>query len=147
VSVQRFKATPVPRGKGAAITLPFDPNLVWGEMERFNVRGSIAGNKFRGTISRNGNSYELRLGPSWVRDNQSMSEAMDVALELEGPQLADDFAAALEASPEAKAYFNSIATFYRKGYVNWIESAKRPETRARRVAEAIVLLAKGIRQR
>jgi uncharacterized protein YdeI (YjbR/CyaY-like superfamily) len=42
---------------------------------------------------------------------------------------------------------SSLATFYRTGYVRWIEEAKRPETRARRIAETVEALAEGKKQR
>jgi hypothetical protein len=57
----------------------------------------------------------------------------------EGPQrddLAPDFAAALEAEPEAGEFFDSLAQFYRKAYLRWIYATKRsPETRAARISE------------
>ena len=71
-------------------------------------------------------------------------------LEPEGPQvetMADDIRAALIDEPEARRFFESLATFYRKGYVDWIEGAKRPDTRARRIAEAIDALNAGQRER
>jgi uncharacterized protein YdeI (YjbR/CyaY-like superfamily) len=72
-----------------------------------------------------------------------------VELEPEGPQrtdLADDLAAALDSNPEAGAFFDGLAQFYRKGYVRWIESTKRsPEERARRIARSIELLSDGVK--
>jgi hypothetical protein len=47
-----------------------------------------------------------------------------VVLEAEGPQAADlarDVAAAFESAPEAAALFAGLATFYRKGYLRWID--------------------------
>ena len=71
-------------------------------------------------------------------------------LSPEGPQsdqLPADVASALEAEPQAKAFFEALATFYRNSYLKWIESAKRPETRASRIAEMIQLLKAGQKQR
>ena len=48
---------------------------------------------------------------------------------------------ALKANKKAWQHFNNLATSYKKQYVGWLRSAKRPETRARRLAEAIKLLA------
>jgi uncharacterized protein YdeI (YjbR/CyaY-like superfamily) len=61
--------------------------------------------------------------------------------------MAGDIAAALETEPDARRFFESLATFYRKGYVRWIEQAKRPETRSRRIAETVAALKAGKRQR
>ena len=69
----------------------------------------------------------------------------------EGPQrddLAPDVAAALAADPEAAAFFDSLAQFYRRGYLRWIDATKRrPELRAERIAEMVELLRSGNKQR
>jgi len=48
----------------------------------------------------------------------------------------------LKASQKAWKNFNQMAAGYRKHYVAWIQSAKRPETRKKRLQEAISLLEK-----
>lgn len=48
---------------------------------------------------------------------------------------------------EAKAFFEGLATFYRNGYLRWIEGAKRPETRSARIVEVLGLLKAGKKQR
>lgn len=55
----------------------------------------------------------------------------------------DDIASALQSDAEAWAFFSGLAPSYRKQYVHWIDSAKRPETRARRIREAIAKLLRG----
>jgi len=48
----------------------------------------------------------------------------------------------LEASPEAGTFFDSLAQFYRKAYLRWIDGTKRrPDVRARRIALPVVVLA------
>jgi uncharacterized protein YdeI (YjbR/CyaY-like superfamily) len=77
----------------------------------------------------------------------------DVNVELapEGPQrgdLADDIAAALAASPAAGAFFDTLAQFYRKAYLRWIDAtSRRPDVRAARISEVVALLAAGIKER
>jgi hypothetical protein len=45
-------------------------------------------------------------------------------------------------------FFDSLAQFYRKAYVRWIDSTKRNlQLRAQRVAEVIGLLGAGVKQR
>lgn len=55
----------------------------------------------------------------------------------------DDFAQALDAAPQARAFFDTLAPSYRREYVEWIVEAKRPETRAKRIATAAQWLAEG----
>jgi uncharacterized protein YdeI (YjbR/CyaY-like superfamily) len=49
----------------------------------------------------------------------------------------------LAANAKAHRFFESLAPGYRRDYVRWMTEAKRPETRARRVREALRRLARG----
>ncbi len=49
----------------------------------------------------------------------------------------------LRANARAWKHFKELAPSYRRAYVGWIDSAKRPETRERRLREAVRLLAAG----
>ena len=101
--------------------------------------------------SRLRDQYFLPLGAAWRRDSGvEAGTEVEVVLTPEGPQadtLAPDILAALESEPEARAFFESLATFYRNGYVRWIESAKRSATRSARIAEMLSLLKAGKKQR
>lgn len=57
-----------------------------------------------------------------------------------------DLATALRANPVAAAFWRGLAPGYRRLYVRWITEAKRRETRARRLAEAVRRLARGQKQ-
>jgi uncharacterized protein YdeI (YjbR/CyaY-like superfamily) len=50
---------------------------------------------------------------------------------------------ALNQHPAAKRYFEGLAPSHRRRYIGWIETAKREETKARRLKEAIRLLVLG----
>ena len=54
-----------------------------------------------------------------------------------------DFARALRTAPAARRSFDTLAPSYRRQYLGWIAQAKRPETRARRIAQAVERLAAG----
>ncbi|GMV87457.1 MAG: hypothetical protein AMXMBFR81_03880 [Chthonomonas sp.] len=54
---------------------------------------------------------------------------------------------ALALEPEARRFFDSLPTFYRNNYARWLKDAKRPETRAKRLAEMVALLKEGKRER
>jgi hypothetical protein len=138
-------------GGGIAIRLPFDPSAAWGERERYDVTGTIDGHKVRGKLTSRAGRHVLELGPAWFRDATVLvGSPIKVLLAPEGPQLgamAEDIAAALDAEPTARHFFESLATFYRKNFMRWIESAKRPETRAKRIAETVATLKSGKRER
>ena len=59
------------------------------------------------------------------------------------PTLPAYIAKALKANPKAWTFFQQLAPGHRRFVVGWIHTAKRPETRDKRIRESIVLLAAG----
>src|SRR4030095_510235 len=53
---------------------------------------------------------------------------------------------ALKNAPKANAFFETLPPSCRREYIEWISSAKRPETLARRLESAIGMLSNGKRQ-
>jgi hypothetical protein len=144
LTTQRFKTVIAKSRTRTFIPLPFNPNEVWGNKQRHHIRGTVNGYGVRGSLGSDGKQYFLPLGAAWRRDcGLEAGSNVEVVLSPEGPQsesLSPDVTAALDAEPQAKAFFESLATFYRNTYIKWIESAKKPETRAARIKEMIALL-------
>ncbi|HEX4579648.1 MAG TPA: YdeI/OmpD-associated family protein [Candidatus Dormibacteraeota bacterium] len=134
------------------IVLPFDPSEVWGVKARHHVTGTVAEHRVRGPLTCDGTRARFVLSRAWRLD-ESLAEGdvVRVVLAPEGPQLATlapDVAAALAGNPAAAAFFASLATFYRRGYLRWVDATKRrPEVRAARITEMVELLAAGRKQR
>lgn len=151
MTTQRFKTVINESGTRTFIALPFDPNEAWGTKQRHYIAGTVNGCGVRGSLGSDGKQYFLPLGATWRRDcGLEAGDKVEVVLSPEGPQsesLSPDVASALDAEPQAKAFFESLATFYRNTYIKWIESAKRPETRVARVQEMIQLLKAGKKQK
>jgi len=55
----------------------------------------------------------------------------------------DDLRAALDREPEAAKAFDRLSFTHRREYVGWVEEAKRPETRARRVVGTVERVREG----
>lgn len=150
---QRFTATVTVDRRGRRhVPVPFEPDAVWGVRPRHHVTGTIAGCRVRGVLESEDGGAVLIVGPAWNRGGgPADGTAVEVVLAPEGPQrddLAPDVAAALDASPAAAAFFDSLAQFYRKGYLQWIDATKRhPEQRPIRIAEMVRLLEDGRKQR
>jgi len=150
---QRFRAVIAadPEGR-AVIALPFDAGETWGARDRHSVGGTIDGRRVRGRLSPSGSGWVVTVTPKWLSDT-GVAIGDDVTVELapEGPQrgdLADDIAAALAANPAAGAFYDTLAQFYRKAYLRWIDATtRRPDVRAARIAEVVGLLAAGIKER
>jgi Bacteriocin-protection, YdeI or OmpD-Associated len=158
--VQRFGARITSDAEGrAVIALPFDPDQKWGAKAFHPVGGTIepvsgsnCGRRLRGRITLDGSRWVFTINPMWMRDTGvAVGDEVIVELEPEGPQradLADDIASALAANPAAAAFFDTLAQFYRKAYLRWIDSTtRRPEVRAARIAEVVQLLAAEVKER
>lgn len=59
------------------------------------------------------------------------------------PELPAYIATALKANADAWRFFQTLSPRNRRNFVIWIHTAKRPETRAKRIQESIALLAAG----
>jgi uncharacterized protein YdeI (YjbR/CyaY-like superfamily) len=65
--------------------------------------------------------------------------------DIENLVIPDDLAAALQVNSSAKENFESFNDSAKKVILMWIKSAKREETRSRRVGETVRLAAKGLK--
>ena len=133
---QQFQSTIEGSERGRVyIPLTFDPATPMGRADAVSRRRHDQRLPVRGAVEQSGTKHLLPLGPAWRRGvGLKPGDAVDVTLALEGPQrdeLPADIAAALNAEPEAAAFFDSLAGFYVLNYLRWIDATKRsPETRA-----------------
>jgi len=153
MTARRFTGTARTDGRGRVVVpVPFDPDQVWGVKDRHHITGMVNQVRVRGVIETSDAGPRIVLTPAWLRDNSlAPGDRVEVVLAPEGPQradLAEDIAAALDATPAAGAFFDSLAQFYRRAYLRWIDgTTRRPELRAARIAEVVDLLAAGVKQR
>lgn len=153
MSSRRFVVTVAAATRGRVrIPVPFDPDAVWGTKPRHHVGGTVNDMRVRGVVEPADGGFGFTLGPAWLRGcGVSVGDTVTVDITPEGPQredLAADVAAALEAHPRAAAFFDSLAQFYRRAFLRWIDATKRrPEQRPERIAEMIRLLESGQKER
>jgi hypothetical protein len=153
MNVRRFRVRVTEDARGhALITVPFDPGQAWGAKAVHHVSGRVNGCRVRVTLVPGDGGWAFTLNPSRMRAT-GIAVGADAAVELapEGPQrgdLAEDIAEALAANTAAGAFFDTLAQFYRKAYLRYIDATtRRPDLRAARIAEVTGLLADGIKQR
>jgi hypothetical protein len=151
--VQRFdvQIAAGPRGQ-ALIVVPFDADAEWGVKAVHHVSGAVNGCRVRVTLEPGDSGWAFTMNPARMQQaGIVIGSQVPVELSPEGPQrgdLAEDVAAALEANAAAGAFFDTLAQFYRNGYLRYIDATKRrPDLRAARIAEVTGLLARGIKER
>ena len=89
---------------------------------------------------------EGRMRPAGLREVERAKEDGRWDEAYDSPSTAtvpDDFRAALDAEPAAAEFFASLGSTRRYSFLYRITDAKRPETRAKRIAEYVELLARG----
>ncbi|ONI71578.1 hypothetical protein BWI15_15525 [Kribbella sp. ALI-6-A] len=130
------------------------PEIVesFGAGKKPAVRVTIGEHTYRSTIAVMGGKYMVGVNA----DNRAAAgvaggDEVEVELELDtAPREVDvpaDFAAALDARPEARKFFDGLSYSQRRWFVLGIEEAKKPETRANRIEKAVERLASGRGQR
>jgi hypothetical protein len=150
---ERFRVRIAADSRGhAVITIPFDPDEAWGAKAVHHVSGTVNGCRVRVTLAPGDSGWAFTLNPTrMLHTGIAIGSEAVVELAPEGPQradLADDVSAALAANPAAGAFFDTLAQFYRRAYLRYIDATtRRPDVRASRIAEVVGLLADGIKER
>lgn len=84
---------------------------------------------------------------SWIRKAVKLNEegvkVPRAKPERKPVQPPHDLRQALAKNPRARSTFEGFSLSHRREYVEWIEEAKRPETRARRLETAVAWMTEG----
>lgn len=80
----------------------------------------------------------MKLTDAGVKLNQARARKTKPVLETPA-----DLIAALEKNKKAWQAFEAFTPSHRREYIEWIEEAKREETRRRRIAQTVALVAEG----
>ena len=133
-----------PGMEATGITVPFDVEQVFGS-KRVPVKAVINGSVYRGSIVRMGGKYCLGI-PKIFREAAGVKagEHIVVTIERDAEErtvaVPNDLASALSKSGLSDA-FNAMSYTHRKEHIRAIDEAKAPETRARRIAKALEMVA------
>jgi hypothetical protein len=139
------------RGGGAYVVFPYDVQKEFGTNGKVPVNATIDGVPYKGAfLFRMGAPHHMLGAPKAIRDQIAKRPGDIVAIVLSR----DDEPREVAVPPELKArmkkagvlaFFEGLSFTNRKEYCRWITEAKKEETRERRLAKAVELLAKGVR--
>lgn len=111
---------------------PRKPKSVWSEINKKKVEALIAANLMTDAGM---NAIEVaKKNGAW--DQLSSSDAHS-----NNNTLPPDLEKALVKNKKAYAQFLAFAHSYRRQFLSWIDSAKRPETRAARIKQTVLMAA------
>ena len=128
----------------AAIYLPakIRDQLALSKSPRLRIEGSIAGYPFQGACQPAGNKrWYLMLSKKFLKTSQlSLGDRVHVELQVadqDAVGVPKELRMALESDDRAQEIWNGLTAGKRRGFAYRVSSAKRVETRERRVAEVI----------
>lgn len=131
------------------IPVPDDVVAALGAGKRPPVLVTLNGSyTYRSTVATMDGSFII----SFSKEHREKSglggdDEVEVDLELDTEpreiDVPDDLQAALDAEPEALAFWNTLSFSAKRGHVDPINGAKTPETRQRRIEKSVAKLREG----
>lgn len=139
-------------GAACFVPFPFDLKQTYGKGNLVPIVAIFDGRvEYRGSLAKMGGAHALlivrkdllsELGKA-AGDSDHVRVALDDTVRT--ITLGEDAREAIEAEPAAAAGWQSLSYSHQREYQLWIDDAKKPETRARRIAKAVAMLAEGKR--
>jgi hypothetical protein len=134
---------------GAFIEIPFDIEKEFGA-KRVKVKAKFDSIDYRGSIVSMGGRYVIGITKA-IRKEIGKNDGEKIFVQIEKDEevreieLPMDFKIELEKSEEAFKFYNSLSYSIKRKYYQWIISAKKEETRKKRIIEAIEKLEANIK--
>jgi hypothetical protein len=143
-STVTFRAA-VESARGGGHVVEVDPGVAAriGAKHRTRVRGTLAGAEYRSNLISMGGRLVLGVHKATLEAaGRTTGDEVKVTMVVDGEPLPtdevpEDLAAALRRNTSARQALDAMPPSHRRRYVGWVTEAKREETRARRVEDAI----------
>ena len=144
-----YRTTILGESKGpTGIEVPAAALAALGTSKKPPVRVSLNGYTYRSTVATVDGRYMIGVSSQHrAASGLAAGDEVDVELVLDTAprtvELPDDFAAALDAEPAARATFDKLSNSNKGYHVSLIEGAKSEETRQRRIEKSVATLREG----
>jgi hypothetical protein len=138
------------RGSGAFVGFPFDLVETFGTKGQVKIKCEFDGISYRGSIVNMGAGPCIGILKA-IREQlgKQAGDIVHVKLwkdeETRSVEMPADLEAALKNNPLTLEHFDKLSYSHKKEYLQWIESAKKIETRNSRIEKTIEMLGKGIK--
>ena len=153
--MERFKARlePVPHG-GQFVVVPAKTATAAGLKYGARVRGTVNGAPYRSSLMKYSGVFHMGVhkatltaagAKTGLKTGLKTGDRVDVTIELDDQPLPtdvvpDDLAKALAATASTRAAWTKLSPAHKREHVKQVTEAKKPETRARRIAATIEAL-------
>ncbi|MET8337676.1 YdeI/OmpD-associated family protein [Streptosporangium canum] len=145
----KFRTVVILSGKTTTgIQVPQEVIESLGSNKRPRVQVTINGYTYRSSVAPMGGGYMLPINADHRKGaGVAGGEEVDVEIELDTQPrevtLPPDLTEALDGEADAKRFFDGLSYTQRLSFATWVESAKKAETRQRRLDETVTMLREG----
>lgn len=133
----------------AYISIPFNVEKVYGTKGQVKVKAWFDDHPYRGVLANMGTGCHIIGLRKDIRAaiGKKAGDEVKVILERDTEERVVDVPAdlkeALKRSPKAEKFYSALSYTNRKEYAVWVSSAKKQETREKRLADTIQKLLQG----
>lgn len=134
---------------GAYIEFPYDAGEMFGTRGRIPVKAAFDGITYRGSMSNMGTGRHILIIVKSIRNQlaKQPGDIVETSIELDSQprilEVPEDFSSILDKNPPSRNEFNRLSYSHQREYILWINEAKKPETRTRRMLKAVAMLSEG----
>ena len=141
-----------PEGVGTwtYLDIPIEVSKKFDAKGQVNVKGLINGHPYQTSARPHGTGWHYIVVNKSIRDaiGVTTGDVVRVVMSLDTAprtvEIPPDLIGALESDGKYSRLFEELSYSRQKEFVDWLESAKREETRRRRVAQSLEMLLEGI---
>lgn len=141
--MQRFRAKLYRIGYLRCVDVPPAVSRMLGDESVIPICASAAGVPFRSTLTpRGGGAHRLFVHSRiWRPRRLDIGDSIEIQIERDyesrEPDTPHDLLKALQKRPAARGFYERASVALRREIGRWLAAAKRPETRERRVEQAL----------
>lgn len=144
----RFATTLNARGNNTGIVVPPDVVEQLAAGKRPSVLVDVNGYQYRSTVAVMGGTLLIPFSAAHraatgLAGGDPIEVTLTVADSPRAVEMPADFAAALDADPATRPFFDGLANSLQRYHVDNVNAAKSAETRQRRIDKAVALFREG----
>jgi len=134
----------------SCIHFPYDVEESFGTKGQVKINATFDGVPYRGSLANMGMGHILILRKDVkAKVGKSHGDIVRVTVQKDTAEriveVPEALQKALDADEKIKSFYESLSYTNRKEYARWVGSAKREETKERRLAKTIEMLKSGIK--
>jgi len=131
------------------ISIPFDVEKTYGTKGQVKVKATFDGHPYRGILANMGTGCHVIIVRRDIRHaiGKKTGDLVGVTIEPDTEEriveIPHELQMALDQNRTAAKFFHSLSYTNRKEYVQWVQSAKKAETKTKRLEQSIQKLLAG----